>query len=308
VSNLTCCVRTGKSFIGALLAKAIHDLADERILVVCYTNHALDQFLEDLLDIGIPQSSIVRLGGKSTTRTDPLSLQNLQRGPNQFKFTRADWATIDSIREELRTSDSALKTLSTRFANTDLGLPAIMEFLEFEEPDYYEAFSVPTSMDGMQLIGRKNKAIGPYELIGRWIQGQDAGLLKNAPSVLQFDHIWSMPLPERKNKLLAWKNELLREQVIEINKEAVRYNSFVRNLERKFDEGRGAIIRSKQIVGCTTTAAAMYREHLNAAAPDVLLVEEAGEILESHVLTALAQKTKQLILIGDHKYGLLLFT
>jgi superfamily I DNA and/or RNA helicase len=33
----------------------------------------------------------------------------------------------------------------------------------------------------------------------------------------------------------------------------------------------------------------------------VLLVEEAGEILESHILTALGSRTKQLILIGDHK-------
>lgn len=31
------------------------------ILCVCYTNHALDQFLENLLDIGI--SRIIRIGG-----------------------------------------------------------------------------------------------------------------------------------------------------------------------------------------------------------------------------------------------------
>ena len=33
----------------------------------------------------------------------------------------------------------------------------------------------------------------------------------------------------------------------------------------------------------------------------MLVVEEAGEILESHVLTALGPETKQLILIGDQK-------
>ncbi|CDM26234.1 unnamed protein product [Penicillium roqueforti FM164] len=41
---------------------------------MCYTNHALDQFLEDLLDIGIDPSAIVRLGSKSTRRTEPLGL------------------------------------------------------------------------------------------------------------------------------------------------------------------------------------------------------------------------------------------
>lgn len=41
---------------------------------MCYTNHALDQFLEDLLDIGIDSSAIVRLGSKSSPRTSGLSL------------------------------------------------------------------------------------------------------------------------------------------------------------------------------------------------------------------------------------------
>src|SRR5947207_13306329 len=61
------------------------------------------------------------------------------------------------------------------------------------------------------------------------------------------------------------------------------------------------IMRQKRIIACTTTAAAKYVQSLQSIAPGVLLVEEAGEILESHILTALGPDTKQLILIGDHK-------
>lgn len=32
-----------------------------------------------------------------------------------------------------------------------------------------------------------------------------------------------------------------------------------------------------------------------------MLVEEAGEVLEAHVLTSISDKTEQLILIGDHQ-------
>jgi hypothetical protein len=39
----------------------------------------------------------------------------------------------------------------------------------------------------------------------------------------------------------------------------------------------------------------------------VLLVEEAGEILESHIMTALSDDIEQIILIGDHKYEHCLF-
>lgn len=45
----------------------------------------------------------------------------------------------------------------------------------------------------------------------------------------------------------------------------------------------------------------MQTELLQNASPDIILVEEAGEILESHVLTAMTPATKQLILIGDHQ-------
>ena len=38
------------------------------------------------------------------------------------------------------------------------------------------------------------------------------------------------------------------------------------------------------------------------AQPTVLLVEEAGEILESHIIAALSDKIEHVILIGDHRY------
>ncbi|KOS16916.1 NFX1-type zinc finger-containing protein 1 [Escovopsis weberi] len=45
----------------------------------------------------------------------------------------------------------------------------------------------------------------------------------------------------------------------------------------------------------------MFQSIIKSAEPDVVLVEEAGEILEAHVITALSPSVKQLILIGDHK-------
>ena len=98
-----------------------------------------------------------------------------------------------------------------------------------------------------------------------------------------------------------WKANILREHANNISEMAKRYNSYQSEIEEKFSESDGAILRSKRIIGCTTTAAAKYSAILSSASPDVLLIEEAGEILESHVLTALGQSAKQLILIGDHK-------
>lgn len=60
---------TGKSFVGALAAKILLGDPEKRILVLSYTNHALDQFLKDLMKIGISSGDMVRLGSKSTEST-----------------------------------------------------------------------------------------------------------------------------------------------------------------------------------------------------------------------------------------------
>ena len=86
---------------------------------------------------------------------------------------------------------------------------------------------------------------------------------------------------------------------------ADEYNRYQQLIDRKFRQKNAAVLTSKRIIGCTTTGAAKYREDIHEACPGVLLVEEAGEILESHILAALGAETEQLILIGDHKCAVL---
>jgi len=289
---------TGKSFIGALLGKALHDNTPLTILVVCYTNHALDQFLEDLLDIGIPQSSIVRLGSKYSPRTEPLTLQKQN---SNLRLRRADWVNID--RHKL-TSQTLLKRLHGAFSKYESKRVLerdILDYLEVEEPTYFEAFHVPKSGDGMTKVGSKGKAVSPFYLLSRWSGGHDAGIFKSSPHVQNASQVWGASRHVRISQSRKWKHEILKEQAADIFALGKKYNACTHTLDRIFDEKDADIMRSKRIIACTTTAAAKYRDSIQAASPGVLLVEEAGEILESHILTALGPQTKQLILIGDHK-------
>ena len=47
-------------------ANALHKPVIGPILCVCYTNHALDQILEHLLETGVSTEEVVRIGGRST--------------------------------------------------------------------------------------------------------------------------------------------------------------------------------------------------------------------------------------------------
>ena len=63
-------------------------------------------------------------------------------------------------------------------------------------------------------------------------------------------------------------------------------------------------VRGVRVVGCTTTGAAMHHALLTEAGCGVVVVEEAAEVLEAHVLTALGPSTKHLIMIGEtHAFG-----
>ena len=295
---------TGKSFIGALLAKALCDHTAQTILVVCYTNHALDQFLEDLLDIGIPDSELVRLGGKSTPRTEPLSLFKLLSGPSgRFKpFSRGDWASINALKQDC---DQVSKEMADRFNKLRASRPSFNEYLnylEFEDPEYHAAFLVTQASDDMQRVDAKGKAIQPDYLIQRWSTKKGPGVLTDAPNVRSAKSVWSTPRSRRTQLMAQWKAAMMQENADHLAQTTRRYNQYLDDLDDMFSESARALLQTKRIIGCTTTAAAKYRKDLQAVNPGIVLVEEAGEILESHILTALRPQTRQLILIGDHKY------
>ncbi|KAF7316838.1 hypothetical protein HMN09_00417100 [Mycena chlorophos] len=285
---------TGKSFIGALLAR-IQEQANRRILVVCYTNHALDQFLEDILDMGVPSDKIVRLGGKSTARTESLSLQNQTGGS---KLARSDYLRLDETRQHATKLSERLTTSMARFASRS---PNVLEFLEFEEETFYDALTVPDDEDGMQHVGSGGKKIDRWYLLNRWESGADAGVFKNHSAIIAATAVWQMDRMSRKRKVDEWRAAIRNEQADAIANMGSAYNDRQRDFDRTFRQRDALILQTKQVIGCTTTGAAKYAKDLRDARLDVLIVEEAGEILESHVITALGDGIKQVILIGDHK-------
>jgi AAA domain len=293
---------TGKSFLGALLAKSIHDYTDLSILVVCYTNHALDDILTSLLDIGIPEDSMVRLGSKATPRTESLALQ--KQDMSAFQRDKFEWSLIDEYKEQVADLADDLEKAYIRYMDTKTSFRDIMKFLEAQCPDFFDAFQIPSSdYYGMQVVGKDGKAIRDDYLLDRWKSGNDPGVLKGSLNVRNTWRIWAKPKEERAKLFDEWKEALYQEQRDALYELGSSYNEYQQKLDRAWTSRDIKVLQSKRIIGCTTTAAAKYGFALQAAAPQVVLVEEAGEILESHILTALSEHTSQLILIGDHKYA-----
>ncbi|RYP80552.1 hypothetical protein DL769_002400 [Monosporascus sp. CRB-8-3] len=292
---------TGKSFIGALLAKAIFCHSDEKILVLTYKHHALDQFIEDLIKLGIPRTEIVRLGSsrKATPSVRDLSMKD---AASQVKLTREQCNILDWIRRKAQDEGESLQQAFSGLEQQAPSRDDILEHLEFltEGPPFFSAFEVPTRNDGTVHVGKKGKAIdSTFYLLDRWCRGKDATPFKRVAQ--KYPEVWNIKASDRNKLQRQWEADILKERLDAVQSAGHSYNKELEQIASIYMERELTVLRSKRVIACTTTAAAKYVQILNSARPGVVLVEEAGEILESHILTALGSDSKQLILIGDHK-------
>lgn len=58
------------------------------------------------------------------------------------------------------------------------------------------------------------------------------------------------------------------------------------------------VLEKAKVIGMTTTGAAKIQDVLLGIKPRIVVVEEAAEVLEAHITTALGDSCEQLILIG----------
>jgi hypothetical protein len=245
---------------------------------------------------------MVRLGGRSNTQVAHLSLQSQQK--ERFMRSKADFTIINQLKSSSAFHCDKLEEAMDKFTSSKIGFGDVLMYIEFEHPDYFDAFRVPEFDDeGMTRVGKDGKAVDCEELIHRWSGGFDAGQFKGEPNVRAAADIWNMPKDARHLVMEQWKLEIRKTILDEICTLGKNHNDCQDQLSRKFGESTVATLTGKRIIGCTTTGAAKSAHDIRAAKPDVLLVEEAGEILESHVLTAMSENTSQMILIGDHKYA-----
>ncbi|KAM0413576.1 hypothetical protein ACHAPT_013648, partial [Fusarium lateritium] len=252
--------------------------------------------------VGIDDDLMARLGSKPSSDTESLSFESQLRASGT-RLYRESYARLDFLKiggQDLRSSlGNAFDKLARRTLPTD-----IMEYLEFAEDQelnaYWAAFQVPELDDGFMLAGQGGAKMNSNYLISRWIANKDPGALKD--HVTESDRrIWAMTRRERNDCVQKWGLAVRQDQITVVTDLMTRLDDTQRDVDAIFSQNRHAFIKRKRVVGCTTTAAAKYSSLLAAYQPGCVVVEEAGEIMEAHILTALSSSTEQIVLIGDHK-------
>lgn len=266
-----------------------------RILIASFTNHALDQFAEDLLDVGVDAADIVRLGSKSTSRTKSMLMRNK---PVNNNLSRSDWAKIDTARNDVTFQCASLEQ-SFRTLTRPVDCRHLLQYLEFADEDlpFFEAFQVHDSHD-MRTVGKRGKRIDQSYVFQQWLRGSTRSGVNLED---KFPDVWLIEAAKRRDLVTKW-TELIRSDSVETLSEAGRRcDDSLRTARATLSKRDEQCLSAHRIIACTTTGAAKLVDTIKTAEPEVVLFEEAGEILEPHVLTTISMKTKRLVMIGDHR-------
>ncbi|KAG9092170.1 hypothetical protein FS749_015949 [Ceratobasidium sp. UAMH 11750] len=370
---------TGKSYTGLEIIRVLIKNKVQPILLVAFTNHALDHMLKGVLDANIT-NNIIRLGSKHAAdeRIMEFSLDNAEKLQAKSKMDR----TINSAYREMKSTETEMVNLMNKLATRDVPQDHLEQCILAEYPFHYdELFSAPPSwiwalvvqaaesQDGWQTVGETQ---GDVSVLTFWLTGRDLAFLEPPPPTLPqqsakpkgavsslnqfsvlsqeadqtpqasgaelqqqhyqfvqeflYQHgleeipeipqttrpiesllddplVWNMSVSERATLYDVWymaASEAIRQsQVDDFESLRRKHTEALQKFQEIQDQNRVTILQRAHIVGCTTTGAAKVVSLLSGMQPKVMIVEEAGQVLESHILASLVQSVEQVIMIGD---------
>ena len=290
---------TGKSYVAVQLVKVL--LASRReaemgpIICVCYTNHALDQFLEHLLADGTEQ--LIRMGGSSKSSIlEPLNLRNVASDMERTKLEKSEaW----ECRKRLQEAGEEVSTLLSELKRADT-LVTIRDHLAAHHPLHHEEMFRTTDEDGFTTVqNRRRDPIQQWLARGHSFWG--ASTHSRSPEVLLHMSLEEISSSERLILHRYWIKEIrdrLTTQLSEAIQEFITAKNKLAICNRELDL---RCLKQAHVIGITTSGLAKNVELLRRVRAKVLLCEEAGEILEAHTLTALLPSVEHAIFIGDHE-------
>lgn len=121
------------------MTQILYSRTKHKVLCLCYTNHALDQFLEHLLKSGITQ--IVRIGGNSKSQI--LEPYNLRKLATQRGFSLSENRQYALLKKEIEALERTIAKYNKRLAYAN-SWDTIKMFLEQEFIHLVAQLTVPT--------------------------------------------------------------------------------------------------------------------------------------------------------------------
>lgn len=288
---------TGKSFTGVKLIEALLENKESAnlgpVVCVCYTNHALDQLLEHLLDAGV--GGVIRMGSRSKSeRLAPLNIREVAQnygpvGPEGSQMGRAK----KQIKKAVRNIRALLDRWCGVLTKEDGEDAEITTTLERDYPALHEQLLAGSTMRG-------HFALSPVQ---EWLKGGSGSQTpqKNSTRSAERGSMFAMANAERKKFHQTLLSSIFDDLYSELEIELQLFYDHKDTIEAVRGEVDLRALSNADVIGVTTSGLAGKYKRLRKLRAKVVVVEEAGEVLEAHLLTAMLPSVQHAILIGDHQ-------
>ncbi|KAK3400773.1 hypothetical protein B0T20DRAFT_152968 [Sordaria brevicollis] len=300
---------TGKSYVGVQLVRTLLAHKQEAslgpILIICYTNHALDQFLMHLLNCGIEK--IIRIGGQS--RCEELDGKNLRvvsssMGKSTVE-TRVLGQAFNKVEECFGTASRCLKPIHlARKERSSPNRELLSRYLYLNHPRIWRQFPedgqdqdgfIRVGGDSVQLwLGKRPPQENSQFRVDGNLQMNDI-LTRARMDVHSLNPVERWTLAEH------WIQDMIDKQtgvLFESVNEAKEYRQRIDAVHA--DVNRRAVMQA-DVLGVTTTGLARNIDMLRRIGSKVIMCEEAAEVMEPHLISAMMPGVEHLIQIGDHR-------
>eukprot|EP01018_Ginkgo_biloba_P034737 Gb_12564 [translate_table: standard] len=311
---------TGKTFVGLFITKQL--LANAKIfspiVVVCYTNRALDQFLEGIYKY---ETCLVRLGtGSKSHNLKKCSLEKFKKNPRIRvpKYLRKEAARLRFIQEDMaykmnNCADCMFAKHVIRDALSRVAKEEHVDSLYFcnycQADDIYESWLVgnqrihPTSTCPLSVVDTTTISTiqNSSSELQEFRNDDDPSSIALFIKFSNADDVWIMDVHTRQQLHQYWLQQIRWRGQQEFWNLAPEYADICNQLTEIRTKIQLDVLSNAKILGMTTTVAARYYDILLSIKPQVMIVEEAAEVLEGQLLACLNPYVEHLILIGDHK-------
>ncbi|KAF9780977.1 hypothetical protein BJ322DRAFT_1011491 [Thelephora terrestris] len=368
---------TGKSYTGKELFRILLDNKIKPIVLIAFTNHALDHMLSSILDAKITEK-VVRFGSRSSDeRIAEHSLWNLEQAFNdavmnrqirrEYAIKKKAEAAMYSVMDRIQIPEPSEAQIKDYLRRDWVGHLSMMYDPPFWIVEYADRLWGSEDDEGewkVQGRGRKGKGKEQSHLMshtyyGLWKRGLDIAFIQppkprsqntqpegklTSPSQIEWKTyrnrmseffnelgfgdseiplapngnrpfiqlqdspaVWAMSLEERQRLAKHWEEGMRRlayhnhlGKFKDLRKE---YDAACEKYEAVADDvrRRRRVLKDIDLIGCTTTGEVILLIYPQSIQPRVLVVEEAGQVLEAHILASLVESVQHIICIGDPK-------
>lgn len=273
----------------------------------CYTNHALDQFLKHLLAVGI--TKVIRIGGKS--RCPELDAFNLRARTAVMSKTGHESYMLGSTHGKL---DEHMQRMGRRLGSLhkirsdSTSHESIRRLLQRKHPAISRQFD-KTDEEGFTKVGKDPLAV--WASVGRKSEALMRAASDDDPAVQQQDmtrllaraerSVNSLRPTERQLLMDSWLKEIQTEETNMLFEDICAAETLRNTLDSVHGELNRRALLAADVIGITTTGLARDVVTLRKLRAKVVVCEEAAEVLEAHMISALMPGVEHVIQIGDHQ-------